>query len=88
MRGFFKLMTIRNEVRYSIELSLEDVQQVCAAAFPLHTSSASSNASFSAWPSRRAQPFSDCAQAKNALSQSKRPRFTEEEDAKLVGLKE
>jgi hypothetical protein len=51
--------------------SLEDVQQLCAAAFPLHTSSAGSNASFSAQPSR-----------------SKRPRFTEEEDAKLVDLKE
>jgi hypothetical protein len=54
MRGFFKLITIRNEVRYGIEFSLEDVQQLCAAAFPLHTSSAGSNASFSAWPLRRA----------------------------------
>jgi hypothetical protein len=68
--------------------SLEDVQQLCAAAFPLHTSSAGSNASFSARPSRRAQPFSACARAKNAPSRSKRPRFTEEEDARLVNLKE
>jgi hypothetical protein len=68
MRRFFKLITIENEVRYSIEFSLEDVQQLCTAAFPLHTSLASSNASFSAQPSRYAQPFSAYAQAKNALS--------------------
>ena len=37
---------------------------------------------------RRAQPFSACARAENALSRSKRPRFTEEEDTKLVDLKE
>ena len=47
----------------------------------------SSNASFSARPSWRAQPFSACARAENAPSRSKRPRFTEE-DAKLVDLKE
>jgi hypothetical protein len=46
MRGFFKLITIGNEVHYDMEFSLEDVQQLCAAAFPLHTSSAGSNASF------------------------------------------
>jgi hypothetical protein len=88
MRGFFKLITIRNEVRYGIEFSLEDVQQLCAAAFPLHTSSTGPNASFSARPSRRAWSFSACAQAENASSRSKRPRFTEEEDAKLVDLKQ
>jgi hypothetical protein len=88
MRGFFKLITIGNEVRYGIEFSLEDVQQFCAEAFPLHTSSAGPNASFSARPSRCAQPFSACAQAENASSQSKRSQFTEEEDVKLVDLKE
>ena len=89
MQGFFKLITIGNEVRYSIELSLEDIQRLCAAAFPLYTSLASSNASSSARPSRRTQPFSACARAENASSWSKRPRFTEEEeDAKLVDLKE
>ena len=71
-----------------MEFSLEDVQQLCAVAFPLYTSSAGSNASFSAWPSRRAQTFSAYARAENALSRSKRPRFTEEEDAKLVDLKQ
>jgi hypothetical protein len=40
VRGFFKLITIGNEMRYGMEFSLEDVQQLCAAAFPLHTSSA------------------------------------------------
>jgi hypothetical protein len=88
MRGFFKLITIKNKVRYSMKFSLEDVQQLCAASFPLHTSSAGSNASFSARPSRRAQTFSAYARAENAPSWSKRPRFTEEEDAKLVDLKE
>jgi hypothetical protein len=61
MRGFFKLITIRNKVRYGMEFSLENVQQLCAAAFPLHTSSAGSNTSFSARSSRRAQPFSLCS---------------------------
>jgi hypothetical protein len=74
MRGFFKLITIGNEVRYGTEFSLEDVQQLCAAAFPLRTSSAGSNASFSARPSRRTQPFSACARAENV---SFRPGFTE-----------
>jgi hypothetical protein len=83
MRGCFKLITIGNEVRYGMEFSLEDVQQLCAAAFPLHTSSASSKASFSARPSQRAQPFSA-----NVPSRTKRPRFTEEKDAKLIDLKE
>jgi hypothetical protein len=36
---------------------------------------------------RRAWPFSACARAENTLSQSTRPRFTEE-DTKLVDLKE
>jgi hypothetical protein len=88
MRRFFKLITVRNEVRYSMEFSLENVQQLCVAAFPLHTSSAGSNALFSARPSRHAQPFGACARAENASSWSKRPRFTEEEDVKLVDLKE
>jgi hypothetical protein len=88
MRGFFKLITIGNEVRYGMEFSLEDVQQLCAATFPLHTSSAGSNASFSTQPSWRAQPFNTYAPAKNVPSWSKRPRFTEEEDVKLVDLKQ
>jgi len=33
MRGFFKLITIGNEVLYGIEFSLEDVQQLYAADF-------------------------------------------------------
>ena len=45
------------------------------------------NAAFSARPSRRAQPFSACARAKNAPSRSKRLRFTEEEDAKVSKFK-
>jgi hypothetical protein len=85
---FFKLITIGNEVYYGMEFSLEDVQQLCTAAFPLYMSLAGSNASFSAWPSQHAQPFSACAPAENALSRSKRPRFTEDKDAKLVDLKE
>ena len=92
MRGFFKLITIGNEVRYGMEFSLEDAQQLCATAFPLHTSSAGSNASLSARPTRPAQPFSVCNRADNASgatqSRNKRPRFTADEDAKLVDLKE
>jgi hypothetical protein len=54
----------------------QSVQQLCATAFPLHTSSADSNVSFSARPSRRTQPFSACAQAKNASSRSKRRAYS------------
>src|SRR5438045_5503806 len=50
--GFFKLITIGNEVRYGMEFSLEDVQQLCATTLPLHTSSAGSSTSFSALPSQ------------------------------------
>jgi hypothetical protein len=64
MRGFFKLITIGNEVHYSIEFSLEDVQQLCVAAFPLHTSLAGSNASFSTRPAR---PFSAHTRAEDEL---------------------
>jgi hypothetical protein len=42
MYRFFELVTIGNEVYYSIEFSLEDVQQLCAIAFPLYTSLAGS----------------------------------------------
>jgi hypothetical protein len=61
MQRFFKLITIGNKVRYSIEFSLKDVQQLYAVAFPLYMSSAGSNASFSTRPSQRAQPFSTYA---------------------------
>jgi hypothetical protein len=61
-----------------MEFSLEDVQQLCAAALPLHISSAGSDASFSAPPT---PPFSACTLAENASgatpSRIKRPRFTE-----------
>jgi hypothetical protein len=87
MHRLFKHITIGNKVYYSMEFSLEDVQQFCAAAFPLHMSLAGSNALFSAWSSWHAQPFSTCARAENASSWSKRPQFTEEEDTKLVDLK-
>jgi Myb-like DNA-binding domain len=67
----------------------KDAQQLFAAAFPLHTLSTGSNASLSARP---AQPFSVCNRADNASgatqSLNKRPRFTADEDAKLVDLKE
>src|ERR1700722_502618 len=59
MRGIFKHRVSHDSaygVRYGMEFSLEDVQQLCAAAFPLHTSSAGSNASFSARPSRSKRP--------------------------------
>ena len=71
-----------------LAISCQEQTARSAAAFPLHTSLAGSNASFSARPSRRAQTFSAYARAENAPSRSKRPRFTEEEDAKLVDLKQ
>jgi hypothetical protein len=102
MCGFFKLITIGNEVRYGMEFSLEDVQQLCAAAFPLHTSSAGSNASFSARPSRHicstreapakvAIPHKAAAHSKMypaALRpQIKRAPWTPEEDATLLKMR-
>jgi hypothetical protein len=82
MRGFFKLITIENEVRYGMEFSLEDVQQLCAATFPLHTSSTGSSRPFSA---RAARPFSARARAKKngsgaSSSWSKLSRFTSERE--------
>jgi hypothetical protein len=55
MRGFIKRTMIGNEIRDSMEFSLEQLQELCAVACPLHASSASSNKHFS---TRATSPFS------------------------------
>jgi hypothetical protein len=88
MHGFFKRITIGNEIRYSMEFSLEELQELCASACP-HASQASSDRDFS---TRSASSSRQPTQAKNIRSgpapQSKRARFTPKEDARLVKLKE
>jgi hypothetical protein len=43
MHRFFKRTTIRNEIRYSMDFSLEQLQGLCAVVCPLHATSPSSN---------------------------------------------
>ena len=38
MSGFIKRITIGNEIHYSMQFNLEQVQEPCAAACPLHMS--------------------------------------------------
>jgi hypothetical protein len=48
MRGFFKRITIGNEICYGMEFSLEQLQGRCALVCPLHATSAGSDGRFSA----------------------------------------
>ena len=77
MRGFFKRITIGNEIRYRIEFSLEEIQQLCAVACPLHMSSAGCNGPFSV---RLASSSTSNTRAKKTrsdrASRGKRIRFT------------
>jgi hypothetical protein len=84
MHGFFKRTTIGDEIRYGMEFSLEQLHELCALACP-HASRAGS--SIRSIGSSRPPP-----QAKKTRSgppsQIKGTRFTQEEDAKLIDMKE
>ncbi len=89
LHGFFKRTIIGNETRYCMEFSLEEFQKLRASASPLHTSRANSNvhssmmiASSFSNPTRTKKPRSALS------SRSLRTRFTQEEDTKLIDLKE
>jgi hypothetical protein len=89
MHGFLKRTTIGNEIRYSMEFSLEQLRELYARACPQHTSQAGSNKGSS---TRSAGSSRLPAQAKKTRpgppSQIKGTRFTQEEDAKLIDMKE
>jgi hypothetical protein len=88
MRGFFKRTTIGNEIQYGMEFSLEQLQELYAYACP-HASHPGSNRYFSTGSaSSSRQPTQAKKIRSGPMSQSKRTRFTPEEDARLVNLKE
>jgi len=89
MHGFLKRTTIRDKIQYSMEFSLEQLYKLCALACPQHTSQAGSNRGSS---TRSASSSRLLTQAKKNRSgppsQIKGTRFTEEEDAKLIDIRE
>jgi hypothetical protein len=89
MHGFLKRMTIRNEIRYGIKFSLEEVPQLCAVACPLYMSSASSSRHFSTNPVGSCSTVTRAKKTQTApSSRSKCHSFTRKKDAMLVDLKE
>jgi len=76
MHGFLQRMKIRNETHYAMEFSLEQLQGLCAASFPLHTSSASSNRHSFVRPEGVSRTRMAVKTTRSApVSQSKRPPF-------------
>src|SRR5450432_2081827 len=87
MHRFLNRTTIGDEIRYSMEFSLEQLHELCAPACPQHTSQAGSNRGSS---TGSAGSFRLPTQAKTRSgppSQVKGTRFTEE-DAKLIDMRE
>lgn len=84
MHGFLKRTTIGDEIRYSIEFSLEQLHELCARARP-HASQAGSyiRSIVSSCPTPQAKKTRS-----GSLSQIKGTRFTQEDDAKLIDMKE
>jgi hypothetical protein len=88
IHGFLKRTTIGNEIRYSMDFSLEQLQGLCAGASHLHSISPSSGRDFT---ERMNLPKVSTLVKKAQLaplSQSKRTPFTSKENAMLVDLKE
>jgi hypothetical protein len=89
MHGFFKRTTIGNEIRYSMDFSLEQLQGLCAVACPLHATSPSSDRDSSAGPASLPKVSTRVKKTRSAPpSRSKRTPFTSKENAMLVDLKE
>jgi hypothetical protein len=87
MHGFSKRTTIGGGIRYSIELSLKQLQELGALASPLYTrlSSSDIHPSIGAAGSSTRRTQANKTRA-GAPSQNKRARLTQE-DARLVVLK-
>jgi hypothetical protein len=89
MHGFFKRTTIGNEIRYSMDFSLEQLQGFCAIVCPLHTMSPNSDRDSSVRWANRPRVSTRVKKTQSAPpSRNKRTPFTLKEDALLVDLKE
>jgi hypothetical protein len=88
MHRIFKRTTIGDEIRYSIEFSLEQLQELGTFSSPLHTrlSSSDIHSSIGAASSSRRRTRANKTRA-DAPSQIRRAQFTQE-DARVVDLKE
>jgi hypothetical protein len=84
MLGFFKRTTIRDDIRYSIGFSLEQLHELCALACPY-----ASRVGSSIGLTGSSRLLTQAKKARSGpLSQIKGTRFTQEEDAKLIDMKE
>jgi Myb-like DNA-binding domain len=84
MHGFFKRTLIGDEIRYGMEFSLEQLHELCALACPHASRAVSSIRSVgSPRPPTRARKTGSGPPPK-----IKGTRFTQEEDAKLIDMKE
>jgi hypothetical protein len=89
MHGFFKRTTIGNEIRYSMDFSLEQLQGLCALACPRHATPPNSDRDSSAGPANIPKVSTRVKKTRSAPpSRSKRTPFTSKENAMLVDLKE
>lgn len=89
MQGFFKRTTIGNEIRYSMDFSLEQLQGLCAVACPRHATPPNSDRDSSAGPANLPKVSTRVKKIRSAPpSRSKRTPFTSKENAMLVDLKE
>jgi len=89
MHGFFKRTTIGNETRYSMDFSLEQLQELCAVACPLHATPPISDRYFSAGKANLPKVGTRVKKTRSAPpSRSKRTPFTSKENAMLLDLKE
>jgi hypothetical protein len=89
MHGFFKHTMIGNEIRYSIDFNLEQLQGLCAVACPLHATPPNSDRDFSVGPANPPKVSTQVKKARSAPpSRNKRTPFTSKENAMLVDLKE
>jgi hypothetical protein len=84
MHGFFKRTTIGDEIRYGMEFSLEQLHKLCALACPYVSRAGSYIRSIG---SSHLPPQAKKTRS-GPSSQIKGTRFTQEENAKLIDMKE
>jgi len=88
MQGFFKCTTIKDKIQYSIEFSLEQLHELCALACPYASQASFNKGSSTESASSACLPTQAKKTRSGPPSQIKGTRFTKEEDAKLINIKE
>jgi hypothetical protein len=89
MHGFLKRTTIGDEICYGIEFSLEQLYELCALLCSQYMLQAGSNRDSSTGPVGCSRLRTQAKKTGSGPpSQIKGTRFTQEEDAKLIDMKE